>query len=142
MTTKKTRLQARIRSAVGEYLDSDEEPQVCADMLVGSFRMMAFAPWLGRLGPWPRHFVVATNRRLLLVKATRWRGRAMRLASADDLSSLRLEEVRKGIALGVRRHDGEVFYMWGSGTGAFSQGRWRDEVRQLAQLLPTEAAAS
>jgi hypothetical protein len=109
----------------------------------GSYRLMAKAPFFGKPWLWPRHFVIATNRRLLLIKATPWRARPIELTSSDDLSGLVLEKYKKlKVMLRIRRPNGEVFYCWGNGGSTLSGGRWRNEVAQLAQLLPSDRAAA
>jgi hypothetical protein len=127
-----------MHAAAAEYMEPGEELRVCADMMAGSYRLMAMAPFFGKPWLWPRHYVIATDRRLLLIKATPWRGRPTELVSSDDLSGLVLEQYKKmKVMVRIRRPNGEVFYCWGNGGSILTTGRWRQEVEQLAQLLPS-----
>jgi len=140
---RKSAVMVQMHTAAEKYLEPGEELRVCADMMAGSYKLMAMAPFFGKPWLWPRHFVIATNRRLLLIKATPWRARPKQLVSSDALSAVVLEQYKKvKVMLQIRRSNGEIFYCWGNGGSTFSSGRWRAEVEQFAQLLQSDTGVA
>ena len=116
-----------MRAAAEPLLDPGEEVRACADVRIGSGLGAALAPRFVS-----RRFVVATGRRLLSVKATRWRGRPLALDFAENLGDLTLEGnrlVREKGNLQIRRANGDLLRCW------ITTRKWVPETAKIAELV-------